>query len=153
MALGLLGLGEQAGRLDDVLDAELLPGQGGRAFLDGQALDLVAVDDEHVVLGGRRGRTSRLATRAVEPALGRIVLQQVGEVVGRHEVVDGDHVEFLAEQSLLDQGAKDQAADAAETVDAHFHCHRNLLLHSDRVAATRETRIACRLSRRYRYFL
>ena len=56
VALGLLGLGEQAGRFDDVLDAELLPRQRGRAFLDGQALDLVAVDDQHVVLGGVRRR-------------------------------------------------------------------------------------------------
>ncbi len=51
VALGLLRVGEQAGRFDDVLDAELLPGQRGGAFLDGQALDLVAVDDQHVVLG------------------------------------------------------------------------------------------------------
>ena len=40
-------------RLDHVVDAQLLPRQGGRAFLDGEALDLVAVDDEHIVLGDR----------------------------------------------------------------------------------------------------
>ena len=45
---------------------------------------------------------------------------EVGEVVGGHEVVDGDDVECLAEQALFDQGAKDEATDAAETVDANF---------------------------------
>ena len=36
-----------------------------------------------------------LVTRAVEAALGRVVLEQVGEVVGGHDVVDGDHVDSL----------------------------------------------------------
>ncbi len=61
--------------------------------------------------------------RAVEPALGGIVFEQIGEVVGRHEVVDGDDVERLAEQPLLDQGAKDQPPDAAEPIDADFYRH------------------------------
>ena len=121
VAPGLLGFGEQAGRFDDVLDAKLLPRQGGRPFLDGEALDRVAVDDERVVFGGARRLLA--GDRAAEPTLRRVVLEQVGEVVGRDEVVDGHHVERLAEQPLLDQ-VEDEAADAAEAVDAHFHCHR-----------------------------
>ena len=120
VALGLLGLGEQAGAFDHVLDAEVLPRQRGRAFLDGQALDLVAVDDEDVVLGARR-LDFLLTDFAVEPALGRVVLEQVGEVVGRDEVVDGDDVELLAEQPLFDQRPEHQPADAPEPVDADFH--------------------------------
>ena len=106
--------------LDDVLDAQLLPRQRGRAFLDRQALDLVAVDDEHVVLCGR-GRISSLPTLPVELALRGVVLEQVGEVVGRDDIVDRDDVDLLAEQPLFDQGAKHQAADPPETVDADLH--------------------------------
>src|SRR5262249_29279420 len=53
---------------------------------------------------------------AREPALRRVVLQQVGEVVGRNDVADGDDVEF-AEQVLLDERAEHETADATETVD------------------------------------
>ena len=35
----------------DVFDAELLPRQGGGPFLDGETFDLVAIDDQRVVLG------------------------------------------------------------------------------------------------------
>ena len=57
--LGLGGIGEQAGRFDHDVDAERFPRQRGRAFLDGQALDLVPVDHQHVVLGGAWGSISR----------------------------------------------------------------------------------------------
>src|SRR5581483_225215 len=46
MAPSLGRLGEQAGRFNDVFHAKLFPGQGGRPFLDGEALDLVIVDKE-----------------------------------------------------------------------------------------------------------
>ena len=62
MALGLLGFGEQAGGFDDDIDAEFLPRQRGGAFLDGEALDLVAVDHQHVVFGGS-GTISRCRLR------------------------------------------------------------------------------------------
>ena len=51
VALGLRRVGEQAGRLDDDVHAQRLPRQRGRAVLGGQTLDLLAVDDQHVVLG------------------------------------------------------------------------------------------------------
>ena len=53
----------------------------------------------------------------MEAALDRVELEQVGEVVGGDDVADGDHVEFLAEQALLDEGAEDETTDATETVD------------------------------------
>ena len=120
--MALVRVGEQAGRLDDDVDAQRLPGQRGRAFLDGQALDLVAVDDQHVVLGDV-GADFSLRDGAGETALGRIVLQQVGEVVGRNDVVDGDHVDLLAQQSLIADCPEHQPADAAEAVDANTNCH------------------------------
>ncbi len=127
VALRLFRFGEQAGRFDDVVDAELLPGQGGRAFLDGEALDLVAVDDERVVLGDVGGGLFA-GDGAVEFALRRIVFEQIGEIVGGDEVVDGDDVECLAEQTLLDDGPEDQPPDAAETIDADTYCHLQISL-------------------------
>jgi len=50
MALGLLGLGEKPGRLDHDLDTEGAPREFRRG-LGAHDLDLVAVDDEDVVLG------------------------------------------------------------------------------------------------------
>ena len=64
VALGLLGVGEEAGRLDDVVDAELLPGQLARVLRRHDALDLVAADDEHVVALGRSGCSSSWRARA-----------------------------------------------------------------------------------------
>jgi hypothetical protein len=76
-------------------------------------------------------------TGAVETALGGVVFQQIGQVVGRHDVADGDHIEGRAEQALLDEGAEDEAADAAETIDCDFNCHAmtNPALVAARVAA------------------
>ena len=123
VALGLLGLGEQAGRFDHVVDAELLPRQRRPA---------PSLTARHLISWPLTTSTSSSAlsapdffelTVAVELALRRVVLQQVGEVVGGDEVVDGDDVELLAEQPLLDQGAEDQPADAAEPVDSDASAH------------------------------
>ena len=65
-------------------------------------------------------RDFSLVTSPGEPALRRVVLQQVGEVVGRDEVVDGDDVDRLAEQALFANGPKHEPADAPEPVDADF---------------------------------
>ena len=81
----------------------------------------MAVDDEHVVLGVLRLGRFRAADFAVEAALGGIVFEQVGEIVGRNEIVDRDDVDFFAEQALFADRAKDQAPDAAEPVDADFN--------------------------------
>ena len=56
-------------------------------------------------------------------ALRGIVFEQVGEVVGRDDIADRDDVEGRAEQTLLDQRAEDQAADAAEPIDCNFYSH------------------------------
>src|SRR5690606_15471856 len=47
---GSVEVGEQAGGLDDVVDAHVAPGKlGGVAF--GEAADLVAVDDHAIIAG------------------------------------------------------------------------------------------------------
>ena len=84
------------------------------------------VDDEDIVfrdIGLRlfAGHSAR------ELALNRIVFQKVCEVVRGDEIVDGDHIERLAEQALFDEGPKHEPTDATETVNADFH-HDNILL-------------------------
>lgn len=64
---GLLGSGEDAGGLDDVLGARLLPGDGGGVALRVE-LDLLAVDDQAVV-GDLDG--------ALEEAVGGVILEHV----------------------------------------------------------------------------
>ena len=61
---------------------------------------------------------------AGELALRGVILHEVGEVVGRNEVVDGHDVEFLAQQTLFDEGPEDQTTDPTEPVDPDFDgCH------------------------------
>ena len=122
MAAGFLRLGEEAGRFHHHLDAELGPGQLGR----GPGADhenFAAVDHQDVVLGLVRSGLFR-GDGALEPALRGVVLEQVGEIVGRDDVADGDDVQGRAEQALLDQCPEDQPADAAEPVDCDFYCHK-----------------------------
>ena len=56
-------------------------------------------------------------------ALRRIVFEQVGQIVRWDEVVDGDHIQRFAEQTLLDECPKHQPPDATKPIDAHFDCH------------------------------
>ena len=90
--------------------------------LGAEHLDVLAVDDEHVVLGLSGGGFLR-GDRALEAALGGIVFEEVGEIVGGNDVADRDDIDFLAEQTLLGDGAKHQTADAAETIDSDFDSH------------------------------
>ena len=116
VTLCLLALGEETSRLDDDIDVEILPGKGSRSFLDGEALDLVAVDYQSVVLGNLGGGFLAVDL-ALEDALGGVVLDEVGEVVGRNQVIDGDDFVPLFEESLFDDGTEDKAADAAEPIN------------------------------------
>jgi hypothetical protein len=106
--LGVLALGEQARGLEHVVDAQVLPGERGRVAL-GAGLGGLAVDGEARV---RRGHFPP------EAAVGRVVLQQVGEVRGRNQVVHGDELE-----ASLDARAVGEAPDATETVDANLDGH------------------------------
>ena len=103
-------LGEAAGGLDDDVGAEVAPRQLGGIGLGGDA-DALAVDDERVLfdLHGPRIR-----------AVDGVVLEQVTQRLGVRQVVDADELDVCA-VSL--RGADDEAADAAEAVDAYAHSH------------------------------
>src|SRR5690606_21726948 len=79
--------------------------------LGGQA-DALAVDDEGAVLDG---------DLALEAAVDRVVLEQVGQVVRLEQVVDADHLDVVTE--VLHRRAQDVAPDAPETVDANLDRH------------------------------
>jgi hypothetical protein len=79
----------------------------------------VVVDDEDVVFSDGGGGFFA-GDLALEFPLGGVVLEEVGEVVGRDEVVDGDDVDCFAEKALFYDGAKDEAPDTAEAIDSDF---------------------------------
>ena len=121
VALGLVRFGEETGGLDHELDAQFGPRElGGRAR--GNHEDFPAVDDEDVVLD-LIGRRLLGADGAGELALRRVILEQVGKIVGGDDVSDGDDVERRSEQALFHECAENQATDATETVDCDFYCH------------------------------
>ena len=107
---GVGALGEEAGRLDHDVDAEVAPRQRGRVAL-GEHLDLVAVDDQGAVGDGDLAR---------ERAEDRVVLEQVPERPRVGDVVDGDDLDVRAR---LVRCAEDVAADAAEAVDPDAYSH------------------------------
>ena len=55
----------------------------------------------------------------LEPTVHRVVIQQIGEVVRWHEVVDPDELKA----STPDARAIDEATDATETVDTDSNGH------------------------------
>ena len=104
------GLGEEAGRLDHDVDAEIAPRQVRRVAL-GEDLDVLAGDADAVV-----GR----AHLAGEPAQDAVVLQQVRHGLLVTEVVRGDEFDV---GTRCGEGAEEVAADPAEAVDAHAYGH------------------------------
>jgi len=111
--LGELGLGEEAGRLDDDVDTQLAPREvGGVALREG--LDRLAVDGDAVVV---------VADLGVEDAADRVVLQQVRQSLVVGEVVDRDDLKVC---SLRESRAEVVASDAAEAVDTDLDRHSGL---------------------------
>ena len=108
---GLVAVGEEAGGLDDDVDAEVAPRQLLGVAL-GEDLERVAVDLDAVV-GGLRPR--RRGGRVTESYLSRWAI-----VSSDAEVVDGDEVDVGP--GLLG-GPEEVAADAAEAVDADADGH------------------------------
>ena len=113
MRLRLRGVGEEPRRLDDDVDAEILPGQLRRiAFL--QDLDLAAVDDDRV--GGR-------AHLAGERAVVRVVLEEQRVHLRIGEVVDRDDFEI---GMPLEKRLQELTADPTEAVDGDVSVHLDL---------------------------
>src|SRR5262249_35086018 len=60
----------------------------------------------------------------IETALGRVVAEQVAEIIGRNDIVDRDHIQLFAEQPLFDQSPEHQPANPPKPVNADLHaCH------------------------------
>lgn len=108
LAGGLVGQ-EEAGGLDDVIRADLVPLEVGGVALGGDA-DGLAVNDELAVLD---------LDGALEAAVGRVILEHVSHVVGVEQVVNTYNLDVVA----LAGGAEDETADASETVDTDLDCH------------------------------
>ena len=103
---------EDAGRLDDDFHFEVAPRKRRRVLL-AEGADLVSVDPDHALAP---------AHLAVEAAVGRVVLEEMGIGRGRCEVVDGNHLEVVG--MTLEHGLEALAADSAESVDPDAGCHR-----------------------------
>lgn len=109
--LGGVGLlGEDAGRLDDDVGAQLAPGQV-RGVTLGKGLEGVAVDGDGVVGVGDLG---------LEAAQNGVVLEQVHQSGVVSQVVDTDDLDV---RSLLKERPEVVAANAAKTVDAYADRH------------------------------
>jgi hypothetical protein len=121
--LAFSGLGEQAGGLDHELHAQLAF-QGSSAGVLALTTRISApLTIEDVVLEPCRASDFLEPTVPLKRPCVESYFEQVGQVVSRDDVADGDDVELGAEQALLDQRAEDEAADAAETIDSDFNSH------------------------------
>ena len=120
VTLGLGGVGEDAGGLDDDVDAEVTPRQGGGALLDLERLDLGVADDDRVV--------AFEADVLGETAQDRVELEQVRQAGVVGEVVDRDDLDVgaLALGLLRRKGPVEVASNAAEAVNAYPDGHLSL---------------------------
>ena len=129
VAFGFLGIGEQARGLDHDIHSQLFPRQFRRRPC-ADNFDLCPIDNQHVILG-LVGSGLFGTDRASEAALGRIVFQQIGQVVRRHDVSNGHHFKLLAScganilphQSLFNHGAENQPTDPPKSINRNFNCH------------------------------
>ena len=110
MALSLLLGQEQAGGLDNVLGADLGPGQVGGVTLSKHG-DGLAVDNDVVALGGNF--TLELAVHGVK-------LQHIGQVIGGAQVVNAHDLDV----GVIHAAAHDHTADTAKTIDTDFNAHK-----------------------------
>jgi hypothetical protein len=106
-----LALGEDAGAFERDIDPQLLPRQFRRIALGGDA-DLALAGVEPVLARADLGR---------EAAVHAVVFQEMRVGRDRPEIVDPDDLELLLR--MLERGAHDQAADAAETIDRNPYRH------------------------------
>jgi hypothetical protein len=97
--LGLVGIGEDAGRLEHDVDAEIAPRQGGGILL-GEDADVAPVDDDRAVAR---------PDVAVVGAVRRVVLEEQGVHLGVDQIVDGGDLDVWG---ALDERFQRLAADA-----------------------------------------
>src|SRR6266478_9299883 len=109
MLLGIVSVGESAGRFDDDLRADGLPGQRGWVFFF-ENLNGFAVDGNVV---GTSGDFVRQVSQD------RIVLEQVGQSFRIGKVVDRNEFKIL----IFKRSAQHVAADAAKSINPYFYRH------------------------------
>jgi len=107
---GLLLGQEQAGGLDNVLGADLGPGQVGGVTLSKHG-DGLAVDNDVVALGGNF---------TLELAMHGVKLQHIGQVIGGAQVVNAHDLDV----GVIHAAAHDHTADTAKTIDTDFNAHK-----------------------------
>ncbi len=108
---GLLAVGEDTGRLDDDVNAEIAPREGLRVAL-GEHPERLPADADGGVRPGHLG---------TDPSVGGVVLEESGVDLDGHEVVDPDDLHLGA--GLAD-GTQEVATDAAKSVDSDSYGHR-----------------------------
>jgi len=97
-------IGKQTRRFNAEISTQCAPGKLGW-IAHGDAFDEFAIDDDAVFLG---------FDCAIVPAMRRIVLQKIGEIVRRNEIVDTDELDI----GILDARAENQAADPSKPLMA-----------------------------------
>ena len=117
-------VGEEAGRLEHDVDAEVAPGKCRRIALG---------EDPHLLAGRLQDAVGELDL-ALERAERRVVAQEVRHRLRIAEVVQRDDLEVGAERVLR---AEEVPPDAAEAVDADANAHRLLRLSVPRTSRQR----------------
>ena len=109
MLRGIFRVRETPGGFDDDFGADARPVEFGGIF-DRENLDPPRSDDDAVAFD---------AHVLMQRTKYRVVFRKVGESGGIGEIVNGDEFDFR----IVQGGANDIAADAAEAVDTYFHGH------------------------------
>lgn len=108
---GLVLGGEDAGAFEGDVHLQLGMRQVGRIAL-GRDLDLARADVDPVFARSHR---------AGEATVHRVIAEQVGVGLDRTQIVDRHHFDVRA--AVLNDRAKDETADAAETIDGDANGH------------------------------
>lgn len=120
MSLGLCGVGEDAGGLDDDVDAQLAPGKLVQRAAVCEGLDALIADDDRVVTVERH-----VVRQTAEDG---VVLQQVSERRVVSQVVDCHDLDIGGSERLLRiHRPEEVTSDTAETVYANPDSHNSLL--------------------------
>ena len=115
---------ENAGAFHGDIDVELLPGKLRRVAFGGD-FDLTLADIHPVVSGG---------DLVGEPAMDRIVLQQMGIALRVAQIVDAN--KFNVAAPGFNCRPHDQATNSTKTVDSYTHCHFQFPYTRSRMAAS-----------------
>ena len=110
MLLRAFAVREEARRLDDDVDAEVLP----RQALSGRALPSTLNEVPSTLI------SSPSTSTPAKAAVRRVVAQEVRQDVRRREIVHGDDVEVALPRQVR---ADEVPPDPPEAVDAYLECH------------------------------